>query len=88
MYSISLTYYFRAAFLVDNFSREVKFVSRNIASFRGRRSSGSCLGVYTEEKNHYSGIEGSREECHDLNREKIEEIEIQSLLFFRQILVK
>ena len=47
------------------------------------------MGVYTEEENdRYSGIEGSREECHDLNREKIEEIEIQSLLFFRQILVK
>lgn len=41
------------------------------------------MGVYTEENDRYSGIEGSREECHDLNREKIEEIEIQSLLFFR-----
>ena len=51
LYSISLTDYFRAAFLVNNFSREVKLVSGDIASFWGRRRSGSCLGLYIEEKN-------------------------------------
>jgi len=71
LYSISLTYYFRAAFLVNNFPRKVKFVSGDIASNWGGRRGGSRLGVSIEEKNRQSGKERSGEECHDLNREKI-----------------